>query len=64
MNKHIRDNLAKFFYDTAKLCMAILVLGLVTHQPFPMKLFAGGIVLTLIFLSSGVMMDSVVIKEK
>ena len=57
MKTSIRDNLARFFYDTAKLSMGVLVLGVITKRPFPVVDLILGIGLTLIFLGAGVKIE-------
>ena len=63
MKKHLRDNLAKFFYDGGRVSLAVLVIGLMARGPFsPFELIYGA-VFTLIFLLFGVIIDLIPVKE-
>lgn len=64
MRKNARDNLAKFFYDAAKLSLAILVFGVLARQPIPWPALTVGIVLTLLLMGFGVIVDFVPVKEE
>ncbi len=64
MKKNVRDNLAKFFYDAAKLSLAILVFGVLARQPIPWTTLVFGIVLTLMLVGIGTIIDFVPIKEE
>ena len=63
MNKNLRDNLAKFFYDGAKITLAVLVIGLLARPPFVLTDLLTGIFLTLIFLGIAAIIDIVKPKE-
>ncbi len=63
MKKNARDNLAKFFYDAAKLSLAILVFGVLARQPIPWSALAIGVVMTLSFIGFGVIIDFIPAKE-
>lgn len=63
MRKNARDNLAKFFYDAAKLSLAILVFGALSRQPIPWTAVVCGFGLTLILAGIGVSIDFVPVKE-
>lgn len=57
MKRHTRDNLSKFFYDAAKLSLAMLVFGAIGRQPFSWLVLVGGVSTTLSLTGFGVMMD-------
>lgn len=59
MRKNARDNLAKFFYDAAKLSLAILVFGVLARQPILLRALASSVTLTLTLLAIGVSIDFV-----
>lgn len=64
MKKNARDNLAKFFYDAAKLSLAILVFGVLARQPIPWIALIVGVILTLLFIGFGVIFDFVPVQEE
>ena len=63
MKKHLRDNLAKFFYDGGRVSLAVLVIGLIARGPVsPFELIFGA-VFTLIFLLFDVIIDLLTTKD-
>ena len=63
MKKHLRDNLAKFFYDGGRVSLAVLVIGLIARgHASSFELIFGG-VFTLIFVLFGVIIDVIPVKE-
>ena len=64
MRKNARDNLAKFFYDAAKLSLAILVFGVLAKQPIPWIALTASFILTLILVGFGVIVDFIPAKEE
>lgn len=64
MRKNARDNPAGFFYDAAKLSLAILVFGVLARQPIPWTTLMFGVALTLILIGFGVIVDFVTIREE
>lgn len=64
MRKNARDNLARFFYDAAKLSLAILVFGVLARQPISWSALAVGIAVTLSLIGFGVTIDFAPIQEK
>lgn len=64
MKKNARDNLAKFFYDAARLSLAVLVIGLIARPPFKALDLILGITFTLSFMGVGIMIDFVPVEEK
>jgi len=64
MKKNARDNLAKFFYDGARVSLAVLVIGLMARGPFVPFDLLWGILLTLTFMGFGVTIDFIPVKEE
>lgn len=64
MRKNARDNLARFFYDAAKLSLAILVFGVLARQPIPWSALTVGVALTWILFVIGVIFDFVPVQEE
>ena len=63
MKKHLRDNLAKFFYDGGRVSLTVLVIGLIARGPFSAFGLLQGIISTLIFIFIGVMIDVIPVEE-
>jgi hypothetical protein len=59
MRKNARDNLARFFYDSGKISLAVLVIGVIARQPFVGKDLISGILVTLTLIMIGVIFDHV-----
>ncbi len=57
MRKHLRDNLARFFYDSARVSFAVMVIGVLVRKPLPLDELTAGVVFTLTFAGVGVIMD-------
>ena len=59
MKTNIRDNLARFFYDVAKLSVGVLVLGAITRRPFLFLDVVVGVIGAFLFIGAGVIIDSI-----
>jgi len=59
MPKNLRDNLAKFFYDAARVSLTVLVIGLVARGAFSLSDLVPGTVMTLTFVIFGITVDFV-----
>ncbi len=64
MPKNARDNLAKFFYDCAKVSFAVLVVGNIVRSPLIFQNIIWGGVSTLLFVIFGLIIDFIPTKEK
>ena len=63
VKRNARDNLAKFFYDSAKVSFAILVIGLLARPKFSFLGLLAGFFFTFVLLTIGVTIDSVALEE-
>ena len=63
MRKNARDNISKFFYDSAKVSFAVLVIGGLARTPAPFLELVVGFLITLILAIFGIIMDFVPVTE-
>ena len=54
-----KDNLAKFSYDTAKIILAILIIGPIARpEAFEPHLFVGGVLVDIVLILLGFRLDA------
>lgn len=54
-----KDNFSKFSYDTAKIILAVTVIGPIAKpETFNFALFAGGFIVTILFFALGCLLDT------
>ena len=59
-----KDNVSKFSYDTAKIILAVTVIGPITKpETFNLAPFVGGFVVTILFVALGCLLDTKEVKE-
>ena len=63
MKTNTRDNVAKFFYDCAKLTFAVLVIGVIARKPFVQIEAMWGGAYTMGLFIAGIIIDQLKTKE-
>ena len=59
-----KDNVSKFSYDTAKIILAVTVIGPIAKpETFNLASFVGGFVVTILFVALGCLLDTKEVKE-
>mgnify|MGYP007066289852 CR=1 FL=1 len=54
-----KDNLSRFSYDTAKIILAVTVIGPIAKpETFNFALFTGGFIVTILFFALGCLLDT------
>lgn len=61
--KHLRDNLARFFYDVGRVSLTVLVISVIAQRSFQWADVCFGGLFTLTFLVHGVILDLLLVED-